>query len=691
MAGGTTGATATTVARASAGETGSRASRDRAPGPGTERRRWRAASLGGGLLALVPQLGLLLGGGFLRPNYLGGFYDAQAHSLLDLRWDVPASVLSIEAFMVDDKAYMYFGPTPALLRLPVAALTDRFDGRLTALSLLLAMVVALIATTDLGWRVRSLVRPEARVVTIDLWAAGASTFLVGAGSTLLFLTSAPVVYHEALAWGVALALAADAALLAYATGRRPRALAAAVALATAAVLARPSVGLGPVLALGLLLAVEVVAAVRSRRGAGRRPRHLAALAGGAAIPVLLYVAVNFAKFRSAVGFPLGAQALSQFDPARQEFLRRSGGTLFGAEYAPTTVLQYARPDALAANRTFPWIDFPGRARPLFDVQFDIIDRASSAVATMPWLVLLAGLGIGALLVRRRPGTRRAAGALWAPVLGALAAAPVTLAFAYIAARYLADFLPLLLLPALVALHALLGRRTERPARALLVTVAVGGLVGVVTNLALATQYQGVYGPVTEEAQRARLVRWQVAADRVLPGNQSPVVARLGPGDTLPRQARAGDLAVVGDCAGTYQFDGGAWRPVEVTPAVGAVRLRTRLGAPGPGGSAQLLVGGRGRGARSLTVEVLGDRRAVLVLRYADHIVRGDPFEVGGRGEVVEAQLDRRLRTVTVRVHDQVVLGDTLYGPPDDEVRVAPGWPAPVELLPDDTSTCDGLA
>src|ERR687895_222770 len=95
------------------------------------RRRYRRASLVGGLLALVPSVALLAGGGFLRRTPLGGFFDAQAHSLLDLRWDVPREVLSIEAFVVDGRSYMYFGPTPALLRLPVAAVTDHFDGRLT--------------------------------------------------------------------------------------------------------------------------------------------------------------------------------------------------------------------------------------------------------------------------------------------------------------------------------------------------------------------------------------------------------------------------------------------------------------------------------------------------------------------------------------------------------------------------------
>ena len=64
------------------------------------------------------------------------FYEVQARSLLDLHWDVPLEVLNIEAFVVKGKAFMYFGPFPALLRLPIVAVTDGFDGRLTQLSML---------------------------------------------------------------------------------------------------------------------------------------------------------------------------------------------------------------------------------------------------------------------------------------------------------------------------------------------------------------------------------------------------------------------------------------------------------------------------------------------------------------------------------------------------------------------------
>jgi hypothetical protein len=58
--------------------------------------------------------------------------------------------------------------------------------------------------------------------------------------------------------------------------------------------------------------------------------------------------------------------------------------------------------------------------------------------------------------------------------------------------------------------------------------------------------------------------------------------------------------------------------------------------------------------------------------------------------VVDAVFDRRLNSVAVWVDDRVVVGDTFYGAPDDELRVASSWPAPVTRLPYDAPACQGL-
>ena len=64
-------------------------------------------------------------------GYASNFFDFQARALMDGHlWVTPGS-LGIEAFHVDGREYMYFGPFPALLRIPVLWTTPEYDGRLT--------------------------------------------------------------------------------------------------------------------------------------------------------------------------------------------------------------------------------------------------------------------------------------------------------------------------------------------------------------------------------------------------------------------------------------------------------------------------------------------------------------------------------------------------------------------------------
>src|SRR5262245_27841434 len=72
-------------------------------------------------------------------------YDAQARSFLHGKLAIPLRTLELEGFTHDGKQYTYFPPFPAFLRLPFVAVTDSLDGRLTALALLLAFVLAITA------------------------------------------------------------------------------------------------------------------------------------------------------------------------------------------------------------------------------------------------------------------------------------------------------------------------------------------------------------------------------------------------------------------------------------------------------------------------------------------------------------------------------------------------------------------
>ncbi len=238
-----------------------------------DRRRasFTRAAVAGSALALVIDLLMLSAGhaGLWQPmGLLGSFYDAQGRALLHGHLSVPAASASFEGFVIGGRTYLYFGPFPALLRLPVLLVTHGLDGRMTQLSMLLALVVLLIAGADLHWRIRELIRPGAPVGRGERIAAFALAVTLGAGIPL-FLAGWAVVYQEAELWGAALSLAAIDAVcgvIARPTGRR---IFWAGLWTLLAVNTRVSVGIGPILALGLL-AVGDRGGVAARRG-GQRP------------------------------------------------------------------------------------------------------------------------------------------------------------------------------------------------------------------------------------------------------------------------------------------------------------------------------------------------------------------------------------------------------------------------------------
>ena len=409
-----------------------------------ERGRFLRASAVGAVLAvlLFAWLGARGRLDVLEWQRSGNFYDAQADSWLHGTWQVSGGILGIERFESHGGTYMYQGPWPALLRMPVVAVSDAYDGRLSLVSMTLGVIVATAATTRLHWRVRRLVRGEAPVTRGDLWIAGAATFAVCGGSALLYEASRPWVYHEAAVWGAAWSIAAiDAAVGCVTQPSRRRFVWAALAT-TLALTSRGSVGLAGTAALAILCGGNVLARVRAAqpspdRGLARwlapfrslsgmadRRGRLPVLAPGlaAAAPIAVYAAINWIKFRTLFSIPFWGQGFTILDPKRQAFLAANDGTLFGLKFAPTTFVQYLRPDALSFTRTYPFVDFPAKATPIGGVQFDLIDYSSSVPSSMPALTVLAIVGVIVMFRRsdRTPGTGLSA--LRGPTLGALAGA-----------------------------------------------------------------------------------------------------------------------------------------------------------------------------------------------------------------------------------------------------------------------------
>ena len=525
----------------------------------------------------------------------GNFNDAQARALLHGHWNVSPSELFYEGFRIGGKTYTYFGAWPSVLRMPIIEFAPSLYGRLTQLSLLLAFAVLLAGVTALNWRIRTILRPGATVGTAEVVLTACIPIVVGIGSTAFFLGSRAWVYHEAILWGVAWSIVAFERLLAFTSAPSAGRLAAASVAAMLAFTSRGAVGMGPVVALGLVCAGQFLQVVREKvkrgparsgpRGAptDRSPTWLIGTAVAFVFPAVVYMYVNWSRFGTLISVPWSKQVLVGLRPGGSRVLNANGGSYFGLNVAPTTLLQYLRPDALAFDRLFPWLTFQHFRTPVIgNAVIDALDSTSSLPASMPGIFILAALGVIAAV---SPRYARSAGArlLRVPLLGAAVAILPTVFIAFVAQRYLADFLPLLTIGALAGLHTLLRRRTETPPNqrrrttAILVGIGVLSAFGIWANGSLAFLYQRLYNPFPE-SNRAGTLGFQYRIDRAISSgtNQLQRVTAVA-----RRPAPAGTTAIVGDCAALYWSDGRTWRLVEGAPGGGVFRIEASVPPAAP--------------------------------------------------------------------------------------------------------------
>jgi hypothetical protein len=381
------------------------------------------------------------------------------------------------------------------------------------------------------------------------------------------------------------------------------------------------------LAVGLTTVVYLSAAVAGRAPRWQPPARRLARAFGVRVaqaparfsaglmaviglPLILYVAINEIKFDTPFNIPVNHQVFSLENAHRQAVLAANDGSLFGLKFLPTNLLAFARPDALSFTRLFPWVFFPGRARVLGHYIYDTRDWASSVPSSMPALFLLALAGVVLIFRSTRVSGRTevtpavveptaplataatlGTAVLRLPLVGAAVATAGILTIAFIAERYLADAMPLVLLAGLAGWHGLLRSTSLIPA----VPRAVGAsflvllaLFELWTTLSLSLFYQREIGPSVTIPQRAGMVGLQEQIDRTLVGGKAPGVQFV---TQLPITAPPLNLAVVGNCAAVYQFDRTSWQPVELGSTGGGGLLEVTFPRTSQGRRQPLLVTG----------------------------------------------------------------------------------------------------
>ena len=492
------------------------------------------------------------------------FYDLQARAMFHGKLSLPNAKLGIEGFVHDGRTYTYFGIFPSLIRMPVLLLTSRFDGSLTAPSLLLAWMMTGLFSSLMLWRLRVVTRGRAVLGRAEAASFGMLMATIMGGSVLVYLAATPFVFNEDFAWSVPLTLGSLFTLLG--VMERPSAgrVWASGLLVLLTNLNRTPTGYACVIGAGL-----VALWFGFGRGGASNRRWAVPMFAVAVVGFGASAAVTYAKFGTPVGLPMADQVWAQVNAHRRYFLAANGGKAFSFGFLPSTLTAYLQPFGIRFSSLFPFITTPLAPAEFIHAVLDETYPTASAPATMPLLFLLACWGtISAFRPKALVPFR-----LTRIVLVAAAACTAgVLLWGYIGERYLADFLPFLIVAGGVGLIEIWRRFEARSRRARgavlgIVTVLAAFCVAANTAIAVAPSEQMTQSQIQDFVSTEQSLSLTSLADSVHHGA------------SLPDWAPYGQLFIVGNCSGLYfasgisesnvpglLIDHYTWIPVEQDPA-----------------------------------------------------------------------------------------------------------------------------
>jgi hypothetical protein len=513
------------------------------------RRRFTSAALIAIALTSVPFIWILWGpwessNPIRKTAFEDNFYDLQARAMFHGHLWLANGAVGIEAFIHAGRQYTYFGLFPSLIRMPILLFTSRLDGKLTAPFILASWLLTGLFASLLLWRVRILVRGEAPVGRTEAASFGVLMATIMGGSVFILLAATPYVFAEDLSWSICLTVGSIFALL--------------------GVLERPS--WGRVIASGVLLLAAnqdrvttgwatVIAAVLIAgwfgfgRGGNENRRWCVPVLGAGLVPLLAGSAVNYAKFGVPFGVSNFDQVFTSVNAYRRQFLAANHNSEAGTAFIPSTILAYLRPDGLRITSVFPFITLPA-APPtaLSGVLFDRRYRTASLPASMPLLFLLSCWGL-VTAFRPKPVGRVALTRFL--LVAALIAGGALLVWGYIAPRYLADFVPFLVLAAAVAV-ADIWRRLEGRSRS--ARVGVSAVIAAVALFSIAANI-GIAITPSEEFNTTQVLHYVEAQKTISDVTGHPLTSRVVRGSSLPPWGPADQLYVIGNCDGLYISNG----------------------------------------------------------------------------------------------------------------------------------------
>jgi hypothetical protein len=365
---------------------------------------------------------------------LGEAFDSQAEHFLRGNVDVDGEAIRHEAMIVDGKARMYFGPFPALLRIPLNFIYPAGRGKWSLMSVCSAATIALFA---FGQLVAASLRSSLLSPRAQTWLGSAAIAGLAFASPLSLLVGEASIYNEAIIWGFAWALAAlsfawqcgDTDELAQATRLLGFSL-----CAVAALLSRVTFGLPLILIVAVMI-------VRLRDGA--TTYRIAALVFPVAAGVIFFLALSYARFGTFAGINYD----NYINPLHREFVHEHG--IFNLQRVPFNFLDYFNPRFPSVEKHPPFLT---AGRYFFDNTPYSSLPFSETYLPVPWcsawLVFGAVIGLACLF---RPSC-----ANWferSVATAFLLQCFIILSYFTIAQRYATDLYPFLIVCFLVFLRA----------------------------------------------------------------------------------------------------------------------------------------------------------------------------------------------------------------------------------------------
>lgn len=597
-------------------------------------RRFGYFAIAGVVIASIPYLWMLLNSwsGAYQPlrslPYFSGFYDTQAQAIIHGHLWVPTGSLGLEGFVHGGRTYTYFGPLLALLRVPIILVAPSMTGRLTVPSMLVAWLLTGLFSSLLIWRVRVLLRGAAIMGRTEGALLGLLVTTIMGGSTLLFVGAAPWVYNEDIVWSVAITIATLFVFLGI-LDRPSRAQAgAAGALILAGILGRPTPGLACVVGAILIAIWFRVGLGHFGREEAERRRCVIPMLMAGLIPLAVASTISYLKFDTfMIGVPFADQVWTTINAHRRAFLAATGGKGYSLHFLPTTLWAYFQPAGLRVQSTFPFLTLPIEPPHVFGGHVvDIIYPTASVPSTMP-LLFLSSCWAVVVTIRRRAA--RGLALMRIPFIVGVGAFAVDFLLGYIAPRFLADFLPFLVLGSAIGMVDI-WRRCEHQRKAVKRSVVAAvialALFSMAANIAIAMSPATEWNP-TQAKNYLKAVR------AVSNSTGHPLASRITRATSLPPWAPANEVYVVGNCDGLYLSSGirydtvptfqrqrATWIPVEEGPRIThAVNLtfngplsQLRSGVPIMNvGFNTILIRGAGHGKVQLVLRDLHDFNSVV--------------------------------------------------------------------------------